>query len=134
MTSEDNRFGLAIAIAPLAAPAIFFGMLVATSGQFSMTILSIGLVTSLVSYCGFFLVGIPTIYFLRKIDMLRLWSLCIAGAIGGVIVGVVIDVGLGGKYAIQSLWGGEIENLVSYAILGLAVATTFGLAARIPIK
>jgi len=99
-----------------------------------MTILSIGLVTSLVSYCGFFLVGIPTIYFLRKIDMLRLWSLCIAGAIGGVIVGVVIDVGPGGKYAIQSLWGGEIENLVSYAILGLVVATTFGLAARIPIK
>jgi hypothetical protein len=138
MTTDGNRFGLAMVLVPLSVPAILLILSVAQSGFSTDAIgpwgLTIFAVVTFVSYFGLLLLGIPAYFFLRRINKLRLWSLCIAGAVGAVIVGLVIRIGFEDGYTKPFSLVEDAGRLVLFAGLGVVVATIFGLITRIPFK
>ena len=125
-------------LAPLSVPAILLVLSVAQSGFTADAIgpwgLTIFAVVTFVSYFGLLLLGVPAYFFLRRINKLRLWSLCIAGAIGAIIVGLIIRVGFEGGDTKPFSFVDDIGPLLLFAGLGVVVAAIFGLITRVPVK
>jgi hypothetical protein len=125
-------------LAPLSVPAILLILSVAQSG-FSAEAIGPGgaeifAVVTFVSYFGLLLLGVPAFFFLRRINKLRIWSLCIAGAIGAIVVGLVMRIGFEGGYSKPFSLVDDLGPLALFSGLGVVVAVAFGLIARVPVK
>ena len=120
---SEQRFQLATVIAPCTpAVLIFIGGFQTQSFQWNFLIVGLALVTG---YLGFFVVGFPLVYLLRRAGLLSLPILMLSGAVFGVFVfylfWLFLNFLLGSSAPFElaaSFWG---------ALLGLSVAFSFGL-------
>jgi len=90
----------------------------------------------IVSYVGFFTVGLPLIYVLRRAGYLNFPTLVVGGALAGVAVFFAFTKVLGfllTSSASPSASFGALQ-LVWGAVLGFGVACLFGLIARVPLE
>ena len=125
-------------LAPLAVPLILLVLSVGQSGFNADAIgpwgITIFAVVTFVSYFAVLLFGVPAYFLLRRINKLRLWSLCIAGATGAVVTGLIIRTVFEGHYSGPCSLVDDAGPLVLFSGLGVIVAAIFGLIARVPLK
>ena len=123
----EQRFQLASVIAPCTpALLIFIGGVQTQSFQLNFLIVGLALLTG---YLGFFIVGYPLIYLLRRAGMLSLPALMFSGPVFDILVFYFFSLflsfllGSSAPFGLSaSLWG---------ALLGSCVALSFGLIAGI---
>ena len=125
-------------LAPLSVPALLLILSVAQSGFTADAIGPWGLtifgVVTFVSYFGLLALGVPAYFFLRRINKLRIWSLCIAGALGAVVVGLIVRIGFEDGYSPPFSLLDDLGPLILFAGLGVMVAAIFGIITRVPVK
>ena len=89
---SNKRFVAAAILAPLSVPLAMeiFYFINSDSSSLSTAVM-IFMVASLGAYAGLILVGMPTIYFLNRLNRLNYWTTIFAGVFGGALVANIID-------------------------------------------
>jgi hypothetical protein len=122
----EHRFQIASLMAPC-TPALFvFIGFLTQSFQWNFLIVGLALLTS---YLGFFIVGYPLIYLLRRTGLLSLPVLMLSGLVFGVLVFYLFSLFLG--FLLESSAPFGLSATLWGALLGLCVALSFGLIAGI---
>lgn len=125
-----TKFLAAALISPWAAPVI----VVVVSGTWSFQdydplFLFVVTIAVVVSYVGFFAIGLPLIYILRRAGWLNFPTLVVGGALAGIVVFFFFTKVFGFSSA-----SFDVPPLVLGAAFGCGVACTFGLIAGIPFR
>ena len=126
---DRRRFAVATAIAPLTVPARFLiAQLFAADNR--TAIWFVGVFSTATAYLGTLLVGVPVVFLLRRTRLLNVYSLGLAGSIGGILVFLVFSKFLGfflSSFApfrpLHVWWGltlGLIVSLVFCALAGIS--------------
>ena len=123
-----RRSVLAAALAPLSVPLLFAITFVLSSGSASLgwTVFAF-LTASLISYAGLVFIGMPLVWLLERIEMLNLWTILLAGVIGGATYTAIIEFVF--DYSPESAETFGVGSVVFGAVCGFLVALTFGLIA-----
>ena len=129
------RYILAAVLAPLAGPATLAALALAIAvlesepvsfGPVDQAMLYVAIIYS---YGGFLLVGLPIAYGLHRLQKLTFWSLSIAGALGGVLIGLLLP------YAFLGAPGTAIGIVLTlFACPGFSIAAVFSLIAGVRVK
>lgn len=131
MKPKSNRLLAAILFAPLSVPALFLFVLVMLGGALR-EVVEIVAFAAPVSYLGFLFLGLPSFFALQRSGRANLWSLLVAGAIGGAITMLVFSTLLFGVSTWQYATLGNIVGQILWGVgLGVCVAISFCLIAGI---
>lgn len=125
------KFLAAALISPWAAPVIVVVGSILVSGTWPLHYelpVTVSF-TVIVSYVGFFAIGLPLIYVLRRAGYLNFLTLLVGGALAGVAVFFFFTKVLGFLLTSSASFGAL--QLVWGAVLGFGVACLFGLIAGI---
>ena len=97
---------------------------------------SIG-IAYLVFLSGFVVFGLPAIAFLGRIGRLRIWTLMIAGAVQGALLGYFLFLLFGGvgpgHTTIEPDIYRELPNIAMLSVFGMLYAAIYGIVAKIRI-
>jgi len=86
--------------------------------------------TAFVGYLGFILLGLPAIFVLHRMDLLRFWTLMTAGAICGAFALFMFSAAMFGVCSLLSMpWQSAAYMALWGAVSGLTVAFTYWLIA-----
>lgn len=125
----EQRFRIASLIAPcIPVLFIFFVLVDFETPSFQWNFLFVGFAL-FIGYLGFFMVGFPLIYILRRNGFLSLPMLMLSGLVLGVLVFYLFWLLLG--FLLGSSVPYELSAILWGAALGLCVALSFGLIAGI---
>ena len=128
--TEQDRFGLAILLAPLAMPLVLFaeGEFI-NPRDFDPVGDLIGFFVLLGSYIGFALLGGPVILALRRFGYLSVFNVAVLGTVLGATAGQwVASLLIGSPSLSISL---DPHTLLLFGLSGFAAALAFGLIAGI---
>ena len=125
-----NRFKFAILLAPL-IPVLYFSVLAHIFNDSKIAFITL-LVSSLFSYGGFFLMGLPLIFLLKNNHWLSTVNLALGSMVLGIFVVYIFDWGF--SIVLGSSNKGLFDWLQAAWGIGLAisVAIPFGLIAGFP--
>ncbi|MFV1985455.1 MAG: hypothetical protein ACC657_18040 [Thiohalomonadales bacterium] len=123
---------LAFVIAPLtpAALQIILPVMISQSWPFNQTDYKIIIaVSTITSFIGLFIIGIPLIIWLRKINRLSITNLSLAGVLSGAVIFYLFWLLLGLALQTSAIYG--VYPLIYGSTLGFVVAFTFGMVSGI---
>ena len=132
----ELRYQLAIGIAPAAPALVMIGFGLAKGDLHSRWAILTVTFALVAGYVGYFVVGIPLIYFLRRMGWLTLPILVFSGTAAGIVilggVGKLLGILLGSSGPF------DLSYILSYVLwggmLGFVVALLFSLIAGIPVR
>jgi hypothetical protein len=134
----QHKFALATILAPLSVPAVFLALAISNSASIEELIgpwgQTIFFVIAGVSYGATLLIGLPAVLILRRFERLTLLALCVAGALGGAVVGFVIHLGFNNHSLPNQPAHSEFGPALYFAIFGILVAAVFGLIAKVRLR
>ncbi len=137
-TSSENRAsraGWACLLAPLSIPVGILVLALVSGASFSELFDSWGVLffgsIAAVSYGGFVIIGLPAILVLGYFGLLRIWTLAIAGSIGGAVVGYWLYHSLGNADLPYQPDNAFIASALTFSFLGIVVALAYGLIAGV---
>ncbi len=129
----EQREAIAAVLAPLAAPVLTVVLfaLPAKSLPSYHDLPGIVFPAVIVSYLGFFLVGLPVVFLLRRLRLLNLPALIVCGALSGVIVFSIFEVLLSVLLGTIEYFRLTVSGAIWGASIGAGVAALFGSIAGI---
>lgn len=127
--SGSRRFTLAFFIAPLAVPILaslpdlLSPYTVLSTELVMLAILLVGFVT------GFVLLGMPTIFILRRFSKLTVLNLALAGALLGAFFGPSVLYFGGDDFTVAQAF--DRYTMLMFGMMGMTTALIFGLVAGV---
>jgi hypothetical protein len=127
---EVRRFWLAAAFAPLSVPAWYVLTIFFSAANFGNSFVGYVATIAVVSYAGFFVIGLPFALILRAKGKLTFAALLVGSLLAGPLFLVLMQV-----LSVEpvTFHGSDVQLAISFTVLSVTVAMVFGLIAKVRI-